>query len=279
MSCDNFKSFLSRIILVALIGAAVGFLYSLSLPKYWQVTGKIVIVPSGSSPTAGANLFAEAGNAAEMIASPSFQKAHFSDFSGNFSGAHQIGNSSTMAVSFLSPQSDITSTEDLLVKMPQNIAEYAKEIYGGSPFKYLLISDPDVSENPVQPDIYKYILRGFAAGLVLYFLYWLFFENYKFSEKQEFPPAGKITSPDMKEEKKESVQGEIRFVKPMTEEKPKPAAKKIIQPISSAPVASTLGVPENLPISEEAVPPASEYQEPSDEEVKERLNRLMRGEL
>lgn len=174
MSCDNFKNFLSRIILVALVGAVVGFGYSLSLPKYFQVTGKIAIVPSGSSPTAGANLFVEAGNAAEMISSPSFQKTYFSDMNSNFSGAKQIGNSSTVAVSFVAPQSDITATEDSLVKTPENIQVYAKEIYGGSPFKYLLISDPEISENPVQPDIYKYILRGFAAGLVLYFLYWLF---------------------------------------------------------------------------------------------------------
>jgi len=51
------------------------------------------------------------------------------------------------------------------------------------------------------------------------------------------------------------------------------AAEEKIEPISAGPA------PDNLPIAGEPASPAPDFHEPTDEEVKERLNRLMRGEL
>jgi len=294
MSEYNLKNFLSRIVLVALVGAAVGFGYSLYLPRYYQVMAKIVIVPSGSSPTAGANLFVEAGNTAEMVTSPSFQKNIFGDNAKFFWSAEQFKNSSTVEINFIGRGNDIETIENIIAKLPENISIYSRDIYGGSPFKYLLVSDPEVSAQPVRPDVLKNVAWGLGAGFILYFFYWLFVESFVAGKRAvEKEKEILLTSPAIPFE---SAPTEPISYEPIPEPEPTPEPMPEIFPeeemeparIASQneagggkkPVSQISPAPDNLPISEAPVAPkTSEYQEPSDEEVKERLNRLMRGEL
>ena len=43
----DFKKFISNILLAGAAAALIAFLVSLFLPKYWQVSGRIVVFPSG----------------------------------------------------------------------------------------------------------------------------------------------------------------------------------------------------------------------------------------
>lgn len=281
MLMSSLKNFISNAILVALLVALVAFGYSLLVPKVWQVTGKIVVVPSGSSPTAGANLFVEAANTAEMVSSPSFQKNILGDNAGFFSSVEQFKNSSTVEINFAGKDVDLETIENVIVKLPENISSYARDIYGGSPFKYLILSDPEISQKPVRPNILKNMVWGFGVGFILYLLYWLFVESFvagkRAVEKEEEIYPDSIPVPA------ESVSYEpISEHEPMPEPMPEIISEAEMQ--EEKPVSQISSVPDNLPIMPAQptggeTPTASEYQEPSDDEVKERLNKLMRGEL
>lgn len=263
---SDFKKFISNILLAGAIVALVAFAVSLFLPKYWLVSGKIVVFPSGSPAGAAQNLAPEVGNTAWIINSDTFQERNFGDFSASFSGAEVVKNSSMVLVKFRSSETDIEAVEDLIVKIPSQVAEYARDLYDGLPFKYKMASDPEISPKPVYPDIIKNSTRGFIGGLILYFLYWLMFEDFLFRGPKA---EEEIAEPSAE---KEIIQEEIKFEIPKRE-KPTAVEEKT-EPISAGPA------PDNLPIAgEKTAAPSPNFHEPTDEEVKERLNRLMRGEL
>ncbi len=277
----DIKKFLSQLVFIALVGALVAFGYSLFVPKVWQVTEKIVVVPSGTSPTAGANLFVEAANTAEMVKSLSFRESMLGDNAAFFSSAKQFKNSSTVEINFAGKETDLEAIENTVVKLPENISSYARDIYGGSPFKYLILSDPETSQKPIRPDILKNVIWGFGIGFVLYFLYWLFSESFVSGKRTVEKEEEALSSPAVVPfGPVESAPAEPISYEPALEHEPMPESMPEVVPeaeIQEKPVSKTSAVPDNLPIAE--VPSASEYQEPSDEEVKDRLNKLMRGEL
>jgi hypothetical protein len=260
------------------------FLISLSFPKEWLVSGKIVVFPSGQPASASQNLLAETGNTAEIIKNVSFQKANFADKFANFSGAKVLKNSSMVKVSFRSSENDIQAYEDLIVKVPGQVNDYARDLYSGSPFKYKMTGDPEISKSPVRPNLLLNAIAGFLGGIVLYAIYVLGFESRepKIEEIEIEKIDSNIISPEIKPEeptepalsadeekigsgKIDLIDGRPHFVPGKTEEKLASSVDK-----SSA--------PENLPFVDELIA-SSNTQEPSDDEVKERLNRLMRGEL
>lgn len=289
---EKLKDFFGRAILVGLVAAGLAFAYSLYLPKFWRVTGKIVIVPSGTSATAGQNLYLEAANTAEMINSPSFRKNIFAEQASLFASAGQAEQSSTVAVNFESAEEDLSEIEDVIVNLPRQLAEYTRDIYGGSPFKYLLASDPEISSRPVRPNVIQNVFRGFGAGALVYFLYWLYFASIfgrgaKIESRDVTPEAPVIISPDLTPVEEEFIPSEpeketAKSIQ-MEEETKTPVAEEVIEKKIARPAMKTASAPANLPIAESA--PAVrqretvEPDEPTDEEVKERLNRLMRGEL
>lgn len=243
-------------------GAAVMFvvfLVSLFLPKEWLVSGKVVVFPSGQPASASANLLPEVGNTAEIIKNASFQKNYFPDQAANFAGAKVLKNSSMVQVKFRSREADIQMYEDLIVKIPGEVNDYARDLYSGSPFKYKMAGDPEISASPVRPNLLLNAILGFLGGVLLYVIYWLGFESMRTESE-----AVEIVSPEIKPAEPASSAD-----KPVEEKKT--IEKKIISPKGQA-------APENLPFVDESIS-SSNMQEPSDDEVKERLNRLMRGEL
>jgi len=257
------------------------FVISLFLPKEWLVSGKIVVFPSGQPASASANLLPETGNTAEIIKGSPFQKANFGDQAANFAGARVVKNSSMVQVNFRSTENDIQSYEDLIVKVPGQVNDYARDLYDGSPFKYKMAGDPEISASPVRPNLLFNAILGFLGGIVIYLIYVFGFES-MWPESEEIDAEAKesaaIVSPEIKPEEQEEVKeekvgngkvemkdGRPHFVPGKTEEKPASSAGK-----SAA--------PENLPFVDELIS-SSNIQEPSDDEVKDRLNRLMRGEL
>ncbi|MFA6193639.1 MAG: hypothetical protein WC726_02125 [Parcubacteria group bacterium] len=244
-------------------GAAVMlvvFVISLFLPKEWLVSGKIVVFPSGQPVSASANLLPEVGNTAEIIKSTSFQKNLFADQTANFAGAKVLKNSSMVQVKFRSRENNIQAYQDLIVKIPGQVNDYARDLYSGSPFKYKMAGDPEISASPVRPNLLLNAIFGFLGGVLLYVIYWLGFESiWPESEKTDMET----------EESVAIVSPEIKPTDPI--EKEKIIEKKIISPKGQA-------APENLPFVDELAA-SGNIQEPSDDEVKERLNRLMRGEL
>jgi hypothetical protein len=259
-------------------------LYSLFVTKYWQVTGKIVIVPSGNSATAGQNLYLEAGNTAEMMNSPSFKGNILGSDAKDYDHTELSSNSSTITVIFLAGEADIKPAEDVISGLPEKIASHARDLYGGSPFKYILVSDPQVSQSPVKPDVIRNVGWGFGIGFLLYFLFWLFSEAFGM-------PRGSSDFPDEIAVKKESAETLIspvivpeKKVFKMSEAETSAVTKKEEAPepiITSRDMQNV--APSNLPIAEsdqeKTVVSTGETGEPSDAEVKERLNKLMRGEL
>jgi hypothetical protein len=237
----------------------VVFVISLFLPKEWLVSGKVVVFPSGQPMSASQNLLPEVGNTAEIIKSQSFQKANFSDQSANFAGAKVLKNSSMVWVKFRSNEADIQMYEDLIVKIPGQANDYTRDLYNGSPFKYKMAGDPEISASPVRPNLLLNAILGFIGGILLYLIYWLGFESQKTDDD----------GLEVEEKRIEIVSPEIEPTELI--EKKKPIEKKIISPKGQA-------APENLPFVDELAA-SGNMQEPSDEEVKERLNRLMRGEL
>lgn len=280
----QFKILLSRAIFAALIFALAAFIYSLFVTKYWQVTGKIVIVPSGNSATAGQNLYLEAGNTAEMMNSPSFKGNILGSDAKDYDHTELSSNSSTITVIFLAGEADIKPAEDVISGLPEKIASHARDLYGGSPFKYILVSDPQVSQSPVKPDVIRNVGWGFGIGFLLYFLFWLFSEAFGM-------PRGSSDFPDEIAVKKESAETLIspvivpeKKVFKMSEAETSAVTKKEEAPepiITSRDMQNV--APSNLPIAEsdqeKTVVSTGETGEPSDAEVKERLNKLMRGEL
>jgi hypothetical protein len=251
-------------------GAAVMlvvFLISLALPKQWLVSGKIVVFPSGQPASASQNLLAETGNTAEIIKNASFQKANLPAGEAGFADAKVIKNSSMVKVSFRSSENDIQAYEDLIVKIPGQVNDYARDLYGGSPFKYKMAGDPEISASPVRPSLLLNAILGFVAGIILYVIYALGFES-MWSEREEIEvePARNAAH------NAAGGESEVAVVSPeiKAEESEKSASAKATADKSAA--------PENLPFVDEMTS-TSNMQEPSDDEVKERLNRLMRGEL
>ena len=274
----EFKKFLSQLVFIALLGALIAFGYSLFVPKVWQVSGKVVVFPSGKPVSASQNLSEEVGNTAWIVNSDTFQKNNFGDFSANFVGAEVVKNSSMVLVKFRSAESDIQPIEDLIVKIPSQVDEYARDLYDGSPFKYRMSSDPETSANYVKPDLRKNSIWGFVGGIILYFLYWLFVEPF-IAGKRAVGKEEEIF-PDMVAPFEPAPVEPISY-EPIPEPEPMPEPMPEIIPEQEMqekkPISQISPAPDNLPITE--APSASEYQEPSDEEVKDRLNRLMRGEL
>ena len=263
----------------------VVFVISLFLPKEWLVSGKVVVFPSGQPASASVNLLPETWNTAEIIKSVSFQKNLFADQAANlpageagFAGARVMKNSSMVLVNFRSSENDIQAYEDLVVKVPSQVGDYTRDLYSGAPFKYKMAGDPEISSSPVRPNLLRNAILGFLGGIILYIIYWLGFESKK-TENDDLEAEEKevaIVSPEIKAEepaeqkvgngKVEMKGGRPHFVPGKTEE------KKIISPKSQT------DAPANLPFVNE-LNSSSDIQEPSDDEVKDRLNRLMRGEL
>ncbi|MFA6284941.1 MAG: hypothetical protein WC643_00205 [Parcubacteria group bacterium] len=291
---NQFKSFLSYAIFTGAVTMLVVFLISLFLPKEWLVSGKIVVFPSGQPASASQNLLAETGNTAEIVKSESFRKANFGGRAANFAGAKVLKNSSMVLVKFRSGGNDIRSYEDLIVKIPGQVDEYARDLYSGSPFKYKIVSDPEISASPVRPNLLLNSIFGFLGGALLYMIYyWTGFESkqpegeeidaetekvvaivspeIKLTEKAEKKEAktGKLTSPSLGGGKVVVEKGKPHFA---PGEKTETIEKRTIFPKSNS------AAPDNLPFVDEMIS-SSSIQEPSDDEVKERLNRLMRGEL
>lgn len=275
------KDRITNAIFTAAAVMLVVFVVSLFLPKQWLVSGRVVVFPSGQPVSASQNLLPETWNTAEIIKSTSFQKANFPDQVGNFADARAVKNSSMVRVNFRSSENDIQAYEDLIVKIPGQVNDYARDLYDGSPFKYKMAGDPEISASPVRPNLLLNAILGFVVGIILYVVYVLGFESmWSESEKVETEESEVvIVSPEIKPEilvepassaDKEKEQkiggGKVDLIDGRPHFVPgKPKEKK-----SSA--------PENLPFVDEMTS-SSNVQEPSDDEVKERLNRLMRGEL
>jgi hypothetical protein len=246
------KNRITHMIFTGAAAMVIVFAISLFLPKEWLVSGKIVVFPSGQPTSASVNLLPETFNTAQIIKSESFQKANFGDWILKFEDAKAVEKSSIIQVDFRSSENDIEAIEDLIVKIPDQIDEYARDLYSGSPFKYKLMSDPEISASPVRPNLFLNAIFGFLAGAALYLIYWLGFE----SREPE------IAEMEIKKDKSAIISPEIKTAEPV-------GKKKIIEKKIITPQSQNSAAPDNLPFIEE----------PSDEEVKERLNRLMRGEL
>jgi capsular polysaccharide biosynthesis protein len=286
---SDFKKFIGKMILVGLIFAAAASVYTLFIPKVWEISGEIVIVPSGSPASASQNLSLEAANAAEMIKSPSFQKNVLGEDAKYFSDANPIKDSSTVGVNFETQQDNIQAVEDIVVKIPNDIASFSRDIYQGSPFNYLTVSDPKVSAQPVKPNMVQNVLNGFILGVVLFILYWLWVEPIvesipvKSTEKPlVVSPSIEILKPWEKSEA-EAKPEEIEVEE--LPEKPTVPEERLDYSAEVPSVSNRYAAPDNLPVAGAAEAEApivrknSDFREPTDEEVKERLNKLMRGEL
>jgi hypothetical protein len=280
------KDRITHAIFTGVVVMLVVFLISLFLPKEWLVSGKVVVFPSGQPASASQNLLPETGNTAEIIKGASFQKSYFPDQVANFAGAKVLKNSSMVWVKFRSNETDIQTYEDLIVKIPGEVNDYARDLYGGSPFKYKMAGDPEISASPVKPNLLFNAILGFLGGAALYAIYALGFESREpkteIEEIEINESISDIVSPEIKmtesvEDKEKKIGNgkvEMKDGKPhfAPGEKTEMIEKKIISPKGQS------AAPENLPFVDEMVS-SSNIQEPSDDEVKERLNRLMRGEL
>ena len=169
------KKFVSRAIFVGVIGAAVAFIYVIYLPKQYLVVGKLVVFPSGLS-SAQQNLGYEVGNTVAIINSSTFRTNTFQGLEKNFSSAVQAGSSSVVEISFLVQDDERSAAEDAISRVPMALADYTRDIYDGSPFKYRLLSDPETSSGPVKPNLTIYIAGGLGIGVLLYLLYWILFD-------------------------------------------------------------------------------------------------------
>jgi hypothetical protein len=118
-------------------------------------------------------------------------------------------------------------------------------------------------------------ILGFIGGLVLYAIYALGFES-MWPEKKEIETEESeivIVSPEIKpEESEKSVSAKV------TVDKVGEGKVDLIDGRPHFVPGKKEAAPENLPFVDEMIS-SSNMQEPSDDEVKERLNRLMRGEL
>jgi hypothetical protein len=59
--------------------------------------------------------------------------------------------------------------------IPDEMVEYTRKIYGGDPYKYRLLEEPEISARPVKPNI---ILLSFI-GFIFSFLASLIFSKRK----------------------------------------------------------------------------------------------------
>jgi hypothetical protein len=264
-SSQNFviKNFINRSILLGVIGAAVALVYAFYLPKEYLVVGKLVVFPSSSA--VQKNLGEEVGNTVEILSNSAFQLNTFQGTMRNFAFAQKMDNSSTVKVAFYAQKNEEVAAEDAIVRIPAALVEYTRDLYDGNPFKYKLMSDPEISVNPARPNLAAYLSGGFVIGFLLSILYWFLFEFLRLPVEMESEKSKKIVSPVF-----ESAAAEKETIE---KEKVTSQPARMIEPISRS------AVPENLPITGGEVESTSSSEEPSDEEVKERLNKLMRGEL
>lgn len=270
------KDRITHAIFTGAVVMVVVFVVSLFLPKEWLVSGKIVVFPSGQPVAASANLLPETGNTAEIIKNESFQKANFADLAANFAGARVLKNSSMVQVEFRSSENNVQSYEDLIVKIPSQVNDYARDLYSGSPFKYKMAGDPEISASPVRPNLLFNSILGFFAGVVLYLIYVFGFESKKLAtdEMESEESKSKIVSPEIKAtEPAKSASPADKVGNGKVEMK---AGRPHFAPGKAEDAKSA--APENLPFVDD-LDSSFDIQEPSDNEVKERLNRLMRGEL
>ncbi|MDD3487153.1 MAG: hypothetical protein PHF35_02105 [Candidatus Moranbacteria bacterium] len=262
------KKFLGRTILIGVIGAAVALTIAFFSTKEYLVTGKLVVFPTSS--LTGKNLGYEVGNTAEIIKNTAFQENVFGEMAENFAGAKVLEGSSAVEVSFFAQPDEETLAEDAIVRIPEAVAEYARDLYGGNPFKYKSLGDPEILANPVRPNLFCYLAGGFGIGVLISALYWFLFEFLRVPAEDKYQLPEKFVSPQI-EIDQEAITEEKK-------EQPAPKATRIIEPVSRKEDEST--VPENLPTIEmETGEKPQPAEEPSDEEVKDRLNKLMRGEL
>src|SRR4030042_5176058 len=191
------KKYLNRTIFSGVIVMAAAFLVAIYQPKQYLIVGKLTVFPSACA-SAEKNLGYEIGNAVQIINSSAFKANTFQGMAGNFSYAKQLDNSSTIAVAFYAQNNEQIAIEDVIVRVPEALADYTRDLYGGSPFKYKLLSDPEISTGPVKPNLAQFLGAGFGIGVLLYFLYWLLFEFLRIpietQEKIEGVPAMDDTS-------------------------------------------------------------------------------------
>jgi hypothetical protein len=270
------KKYINRTIFLGVIVAAAAFLIALAQPKQYLLVGKVVVFPTGSA-TAEKNLELEVGNTVQILNSAAFKTNAFQAVAGNFAYAKQLGNSSTVAIAFYAKKNDQIATEDALVRAPDALSEYTRDLYGGAPFKYKLLSDPEISVGPVKPNLLQFVGTGFAIGALLYFLFWFLFDFLRVPA--EPPTAEEVPEGKQKETEKEASTADAEAERAKAEKNEWSEESKIESKVISPAVPTSSTAPENLPVAGEEIPPAPNFEEPTDEEVRERLNRLMRGEL
>ena len=126
--------------------------------------------------------------------SDTFQKNNFGNLSASFVGAEVVKNSSMVLVKFRSLESDIEATENLVVKIPAQVNDYARDLYDGSPFKYKIAADPEISARPARPSVVANSTWGFMIGAALYFLFWLFAGSLVCGKKRDNPKRSRNIS-------------------------------------------------------------------------------------
>ncbi|MCI0471008.1 MAG: hypothetical protein L0Y73_05060, partial [Candidatus Aminicenantes bacterium] len=127
----------------------------------------------------------------------------------------------------------------------------------------------------------------FVAGALVSLSHWLLFELLRTPIEYEEPideiKENEIVEEAVEDKPKKIGGGEVV----MENERPVFKPAKVIEPMAHIPPTfQKSSAPANLPLAPmpdletgEQMPPAPDFEEPTDEEVKERLNRLMRGEL
>jgi hypothetical protein len=135
------------------------------MAKEWLVRGKLVIFPSGLE-TAKKNLDLEVGNTTAIINNPNFQSLVFQDKIINFQAAKKIEGTSVVQIDFLAKEEEIASVKEIISYIPEEMTEYSGKLYGGDPYKYRLLEDPEISAIPIKPNIFSLSVFGFVFGFL-----------------------------------------------------------------------------------------------------------------
>jgi hypothetical protein len=147
------------------MGAIIMFAATFFMTKEWLVRGKLVVFPSGLE-TAKKNLDAEVGNTAAIINNPDFQSLVFQDKIINFQSAKKIEGTSVVQVDFLAREKDVAAVKGTISYIPGEMTEYTRKVYGGDPYKYRLLEDPEISVRPIKPNIISLSVIGFVIGAI-----------------------------------------------------------------------------------------------------------------
>lgn len=159
------KKRLSNALIIGSIGAIVMFAVTFFMAKEWLVRGKLVVFPSGLE-TAKKNLDFEVSNTAAIINNPDFQNSVFQDKITNFQSAEKIEGSSIVQIDFLAREAEVASVKEIISYVPDEMAEYTRKIYGGDPYKYRLLEEPEISTRPVKPNVILLSFVGFIFGFL-----------------------------------------------------------------------------------------------------------------